>query len=98
MADQPGSTRFRAPFESALRAYRKTTGITLADHPLAVQVRSCHSVESVTTLLKYEARAFNNLQQSDRIMKSIEHTVSILFNLSANAIVGDATGQVSQNA
>jgi hypothetical protein len=72
--------------------------VTLADHPLAVQVRSCHSVDSVTTLFKYEARGFNNLQQSDRIMKSIEHTVSILSDLSAIAFVGDATGQVIQNA
>jgi len=98
MADQPGSSRFRARFESALQAYHKTTGVTLADHPLAVQVGSCHCVESVTALLKYEARGFNNLQQSDRIMKSIEHTVSILSDLSAIAFIGDATGQVSQNA
>jgi len=36
MYDQPGSTGFRALFESALRTYEQTTGIRLAEHPLAV--------------------------------------------------------------
>lgn len=98
MDDQQGFSRFRARFESALRAYHKTTGVILANHPLAVHVRGCHCVESVTTLLKCEARGFNNLQRSDRIMQSMEHAVSILSDLSAVAFIGDATGQVSQNA
>ena len=98
MAVQPRSTHFRARFESALQAYQTTTGLVLADHQLAVQVQNCHSVESTTALLKYEARAFNDPQQSDRIMKSIEHTVSILSNLSTIAFVSEASGRVCRNA
>jgi hypothetical protein len=99
MPDQSGSARFRERFDSALLAYQKTTGLILAEHPLAVQVQSCHCVESITTLLKDEARAFSsfsNLQGSDNVIKSIESTVSILSTLSATASLGEAVGLVRQ--
>jgi hypothetical protein len=92
------STRFRAHFESALQAYQKTTGITLAEHQLAVRLQNCDSIDSITTLFKYEARSFSDLQGSDRIMKSIENTVSILYRLSATASLGDVIGLVCQKA
>jgi hypothetical protein len=38
MTDQSGSTRFRELFDSALRAYEKETGVTLAIHQLAVKL------------------------------------------------------------
>jgi hypothetical protein len=98
MGDHSESTRIRARFESALQAYQKTTGITLAEHTLAVQLQNCHSVDSITTLLKYEARAFCDLQGGDRIMKSIESTVSILYSLSATAFLGEVIGLVRQKA
>jgi len=45
MADQSlaRSARFQVLFESALQAYKKRTGITLAEHPLTVELESCHS-------------------------------------------------------
>jgi len=92
------STRFRAHFESALQAYQKTTGITLAEHQLAVRLQNCDSIDSITTLFKYEARSFSDLQGGDRIMKSIESTVSILYRLSATPSLGDVIGLVCQNA
>jgi hypothetical protein len=72
--------------------------MTLAEHPLAVHVQRCRSVESIATLLKHEARAFGHLQRSDNIIKSIESTVSILFALSATSTLGEASGLVRQNA
>jgi hypothetical protein len=81
-----------------LKAYQTTTGVTLAEHPLAIQVQSCHSVEAITTLLKYEARTFSNIQGSERVMKSIERAVSILSTLSTTATLGEAIGLVRQNA
>ena len=100
MPDHSGSSRFRERFEAALRTYQTTTGVTLAEHLLAVQVQSCHSFESISTLLKYEARAFSNLQGSDNIMKSIESTVSILSTLSvtASTTLGEASNLVRQTA
>jgi hypothetical protein len=98
MPHHSGSTRFRERFEAALRTYQTTTGVTFTEHPLAIQVQSCHSVESIATLFKDEARAFNNLQGSDKIMKSIKSTVSILSTLPVTTTLGEASGQVRQNA
>jgi hypothetical protein len=98
MADQSGSTRFRARFRSALQTYQQTTGVTLAEHPLAVQLQSCCSVESITTILTHEVRSPGGNLGSDGIVKSIESIVSILFTLSNTAAFGDAIGLVRQEA
>jgi hypothetical protein len=95
MAHQPGSARFQARFDSALQAYQKMTGITLVEHPVVVQLQNCQSVESITGLLLYEARAFGDGQKIDRITKAI---VSMLSTLSASASFGDAIGLVRQKA
>jgi len=94
MADHSGSsgrsTRFRALFEAALQDYEKATNITLASHPLATQLQSCQSAESITAILQGQVPAFCESQGSDRAMKSIEGIVSILTRLSATSFLGDA--------
>jgi len=94
MAEQSGSSCFRALFESALQDYQKQTGIILPDHPFAEQLQNPHSVESITALLQGQAQVFGGFQGSDRIMKSLKSVVSVLFSLSANPAVGDATDPV----
>ena len=94
MADQSGSTHFRARFESALQAYQQTTGIILAEHPLTLQIQSFHSVKSIIGILEDEARASSDLLGSDRIRNSIESTVSMLFSLSTAAPFDEAIGMV----
>jgi len=98
MADHLGSAHFQALFESALQDYVKKTGITLAEHPLAVQLQSCNSVESIDNLVQGQAQAFSNFRESDRIAKSIKMAVSKLITYSAMAFLGDAFGLVRQNA
>ncbi len=98
MADHFRSTRFRARFEAALQDYEKKAGVTLASHPLAVQLQSCHSVESITTVLQSQAPAFGEPQGSDRVIKSIKGILSILTRLSAAPSLGDATGLVRHKA
>ena len=94
MAQQPQSPHFQAQFEPALRAYEKKAGVSLAQHPLAIKLQNCDSVEAVTGILQDQARAFGDLQGSDRIMKSIKTTVSILSKLSSAASLADAFGPV----
>ena len=94
MAQQPDSPHFQAHFEPALQAYEKKAGVSLAQHPLAIKLQNCDSVEAVTGLLQDQARAFGDLQGSDRIMKSIKTTVSILSKLSSTASLADAFGPV----
>jgi hypothetical protein len=93
MADQSGFTCFRARFQSVLQSYGQTTGITLAEHPLAMRIQNCHSAECITAILKHEARS-SDLLRSDRSMKSVESAVSILSTLSATASLGDSIGLV----
>jgi hypothetical protein len=90
MDDQSGVTRFRVSFDSALQAYQQVTGVILVEHPLTVQLQYPHTIESITTILKYEARVSSGLLGCDGIVKSIESIVSLLFSLSAIASFSDA--------
>ena len=100
MTDQPGSARFQTLLESALQVCEKKAGVTLADlrDPLVIQLQRCHSIDHITTLLQDKARAIDDLQQRDRIFKSIEATVSILTPISAVASIADAAGLVRQRS
>ena len=94
MAHQSESTRFQAIFDPALQAYEKITGVSLTQHSLAIILQSCQSVEAITGLLQEQAQAFNHLQGSDKIMKSLKTTVSNLSKLSSAASLADAFGLV----
>jgi len=96
MTHQPDSARFQALFESALQAYERKAGVSLAQHPLAIKFQNCHSVEAITGLFQDQARAFSDLQGSDKVMKSIKASVSILSKLSSAASLADAFGLVRQ--
>ena len=98
MGDQSRSTHFRALFESALQAYEKKTGITLAKHPLTVQLQSCPSVEAITTLLQDQIGASSDSVGNERIMESIQNTISILSTLSATTALDWAIDLVCQKA
>ena len=98
MTHQSEPARFQILFESALQAYEKRTGLSLAQHPLAIKLQMCHTVEAITSLLQDQAQAFRDLQGIDKIMKSLETTVSILSKLSSAASLADAFGLVRQRA
>jgi hypothetical protein len=93
MADQSGSSRFEALWESALQAYENKTGVALAQHPLALGLQTCHSIDDIATLLQSRAQAFDDFRQKDRIMTTIKTTVSILTPLS-QASLADVAGMV----
>ena len=96
MDDQSRSTRFRALFDSALRAYEEKTGIMLAEHPLAEQLQGCPSVESITALIQDQIRAPSDFGGTDRIMNSVGSTISILSTVSATTAFEWATDMVRQ--
>jgi len=85
MAHQSESARFQALFESALQVYEKKTGVSLAQHPLAIKLQSCDTVEAITGLLQNQARVFEHFEGSHKIMKSLKTTVSVLSKLSSAA-------------
>ena len=96
MAQQSESARFQTLFEAALQAYEKKAGVSLAQHPLAIKLQSCDTVEAITGLLQDQAQSFRHFQGSDKIMKSIRMTVSILSKISSVASLADAFGVVRQ--
>jgi hypothetical protein len=96
MADQSTSARFHALFQSALQAYEKKTGIKLAEHPLALHLQTCQSVGDINTHLQSQAQAVGNSQASDRIIKSIKKTLSILVPLSEATSLSYEVGLVSR--
>ena len=89
-AHQSESARFQALFEPALQAYEEKAGVSLTQHPLAIKLQNCDSVEAMTGLFQNQAHAFRDLQGSDKIMKSIKTTLSILSKLSSAASLADA--------
>jgi hypothetical protein len=93
MAHQSGSAHFQALLESALRAYEKKAGVSLAEHPLALKIQNCDSVDGITAILQDQAQTFRDLQGNDKVMKSIKATVSILSKLSSAASLADVFGR-----
>jgi hypothetical protein len=91
MASQSGSAQFQVLFNSALQAYQETTGIALTEHPLAMNLQTCHSIDDITTLLQGRTQAFSDSRQRDRLIGAIKNTVSFLNPLS------DAVSLVRQN-
>jgi hypothetical protein len=92
MSDQSGSSRFQGHFESALEDYEQKTKIKLTEHPLAEELEKCHSSVDITVFLQGQAPTFGG---SNKIIKSIERTVKVLYKLSE---VADAIGLVRQKA
>ena len=98
MANQSGCPRSRALFEGALQSYEKKAGVTLADHPLTLQLQSCDSIESITAFLESQAQTFSEFQGRDRAMNAIRSTVLILTRLSATASLAIDIGLVRLQA
>ena len=98
MLDQLESARFRALFDAGLKSYEKKTGITLAVHPLAIQIQNCQSVESISAILQGQAQAIAKFRGSDKVINLIKNTLSILTALSDTATLGDAIGLVCLKA
>jgi hypothetical protein len=98
MSDQ--GARFCAVFESALRAYENVAGVTLAEHPLAVQLQTLHTIEStaVIQVLQTQAHAFGHFQGIDRLIKSTSSTVSKLAILCTSSSLGDSYDLVRYEA
>lgn len=89
------SSRLQVLFESALQDYEKQTGTKLTEHPLARQLETCDSVESVTAVIQGQGRDFGEFKGSEgKVSKSLQRAVSVLYPLSISAVLGNATSLV----
>ena len=97
MAHQSESTYLQTLFEPALRSYEKKAGVSLTQHPLAIKLQTCQSVETITAILQDQAQVFRHLQGSDKVMESIKMIVSILSKISFTVSLPDTFRVVRQN-
>lgn len=95
MGDPSPSSHLQVLFESALKDYEKQTGTKLTEHPLAQQLETCGSIESVTAVIQGQARGFGEFKGNEgKVSKSLQRAVSVLYPLSTGAVLGEAASVV----
>ena len=92
---QSSSSTFQALFNAALQDYKDKTGNTLIDHPIARQIETCESVNSITTILQEQARNFHEFRENDgKLMKALNSSVDVLCSPSISSALDEAIGLV----
>ena len=82
-------------FNDALQSYEKQTGINLVEHPLAKQLETYHSLDSITNLLQEQTRIFHRFRGDDgKLMKLLRSSVEVLYMLSTETVLGENVGLV----
>jgi hypothetical protein len=66
--------------------------MALAEHPLAVQLHNCRSVESITALLQDQLSTSSDFRGDDSVVQSLKGTMSILSTLSSTTTFDWAIG------
>jgi hypothetical protein len=95
MNDPPDSSRFELLFDVALKDYEKQTGTKLRDHPLAKQLETCDTVESITAFFQEQVLVFRKSQAEDgKVMKPLKCAVHVLHTLSTSTALGEGIGLV----
>jgi hypothetical protein len=75
-------------YEAALEDYKHQTGIELAEHPLAVRLQDCNSVESVvSTIFREQAQDVKEFGERDTILTPFKKVLTVLHGLSSAASV-----------
>jgi hypothetical protein len=57
----------------------------LANHPLADELQSCDSVESVTVVLREQT---SEIRGKDKVLEPIKNVLSVLHKLSSDSDLG----------
>ena len=95
MSHLSSSSTFRTLFEAALQDYKDKTGNILTDHPIAKQIETCESVNSITNVLQEQARSFREFRENNgRLMKALNSLVDVLCAPSISSALNVAIGLV----
>jgi hypothetical protein len=95
MSQPSSSTTLQALFDGALQDYKDKTGNTLIDHPIARQLETCESVDSITSILQEQARSFREFRENDgTLMKALNSSVDVLCAPSISSALNEAVGLV----
>jgi len=80
-------------FNAALQAYKKKTGKDITSHPLATELQSCHSPDTVLAVLRTKIPSLDQSQSGDEgFAKCLTPIINVLYAF--NATLGDGVGLV----
>ena len=80
-------------FNNALKTYERRTKKDLLAHPLAAQLQTCDSHNSILIVLQQQVQKLNQSKSSDeRLTKWLDPTVKVLYTLSET--LGDGVSLV----
>ena len=89
------SFQFQSLFNAALQQYADQTGTKIDDHPIAKQLESCDSLDSICSVLQEYAQRFAKSRGDDgRIMTCLNRTIHVLYTLSTSTVLGEGTALV----
>ena len=95
MSQASSSTSFQGLFNATLQDYEHQTGTKLVEHPLAKQLETCDSAESIIVVLQEQAQKFRKFRGNDgKIMKFLKSSVDVLYPLFNNTVVTGLIGLV----
>ena len=95
MSQSSLSSTFQAFFNAALQDYRDKTGNALTDHPIAKQLETCESVNSITAILHEQARSFREFRESDgKLMKALNSSIDVLCSPSISSALNETIGLI----
>jgi hypothetical protein len=98
MGDPSRSSHFKSLFEEAITKYEMQVGSKLANHPFAIQLNSCTTVESIAKTVLDQAQAFRHYRGDDgKVMKCLKGVVDMLHKLSTSGVLGQGIGLVRRN-
>ena len=87
---------FQGLYNAALKDYENETGTNLVEHPLAKQLETIDSTESITVFLQKQAQKFRKTRGNvGKIMKFLKSSVDVLYPLFNNTIVVNLVGLAS---
>src|SRR5260221_12135784 len=80
-------------FNAALQAYKKKTGKDITSHPLATQLQSCNSPDTVLAVLRSQIPSVDQPQSGEeRFTKCLTPIINVLYAFTAT--LGDGVGLV----
>ena len=91
------SPHFQSILNASLQAYDNKTKNKLLDHPLATQLQSCDSPQTVLTALQDLVQQLDQRRTSDERLKNwLDPTVNVLYTFSAT--LSEGVGLVSPSS
>lgn len=89
----PTPSSFHLIINNALEAYEKCTKKNLVSHPLAEQLQSCNSPDSIILVLQQQVQEINQSKSGDeRLTKWLDPTVKVLYAFIE--VLGEGVGLV----